>query len=129
MSLADIHARAQARLASADPKARARRYAASEKVRRLSDLKCAGFVIPLSEWIGHNNGPDWDEYELYRDFCWKKAHREAWTPPSLEIGIRRAMKAEALGVTYRQYVLEILERGRYLDETTAAPLRGKEMPC
>jgi len=125
MSLEAIQARAQARFAAADPKARARRYAASEKARRISDLKEAGYVIPLSEWIGHNNGPAWDEWELFREFCWKKAHDKAWTPPTMEIGIRRANKAAALGVTYRQYVLEILERGRHLDEETAAPLRGR----
>ena len=51
------------------------------------------------------------------------AHEKAWTPPTPEIGMRRARKAEALGVTYKQYVLEILERGRYLDEETAAELR------
>jgi hypothetical protein len=36
--------------------------------------------------------------------------------------VRRARRAEALGITYRRYVLEILERGRYLDEEAAARL-------
>jgi len=31
--------------------------------------------------------------------------------------------AAALGVSYHDYVLEILERGRYLDEESAAELR------
>ena len=31
-----------------------------------------------------------------------------------ETAIRRARKAEALGLSYREYTLEILERGRYL---------------
>jgi hypothetical protein len=39
-------------------------------------------------------------------------------PP--EIAIRRARKAEALGLTYAEYTLEILERGRHLQETDAA---------
>ncbi len=37
-------------------------------------------------------------------------------PPTFEIGVRRAKKAAALGISYREYVLEILERGRYLGE-------------
>ncbi|MBI3676567.1 MAG: hypothetical protein HY243_08100 [Proteobacteria bacterium] len=90
----------------------------------MANLKAEGFVVPLSEWLGHNNGPDWDVAELFIAFCWKKALEKAWAPPTMEIGIRRARKAEALGVTYRQYVLEILERGRYLDEETAAPFRA-----
>jgi hypothetical protein len=37
--------------------------------------------------------------------------------------VRRARKAEALGVSYHDYVLEIIERGRYLDEESAAKFR------
>ena len=33
-----------------------------------------------------------------------------------ETAIRRAKKAEAIGLTYREYQLEILERGRYLQK-------------
>ena len=32
----------------------------------------------------------------------------------IENTIRRARKAESLGLTYREYMLELLERGRYL---------------
>ena len=32
----------------------------------------------------------------------------------VETAVRRAKKAEALGLTYREYQLEILERGRFL---------------
>lgn len=31
-----------------------------------------------------------------------------------DTAIRRARKAEALGLTYEEYTIEILERGRYL---------------
>ena len=119
MSLEAIEARARAKAGRADPRQRAKRYAEAERARRLANLKAEGFVVPLSEWLGHNNGPSWDEWELYLDDCWRRAHAKVWAPPSQEIGVRRARKAEALGVTYRQYVLEILERGRYLDEETA----------
>jgi hypothetical protein len=124
MSLAAIEARARSKMASSDPKARAKRYAVAEKARRFANLKAEGYVLPLSEWLGHNNGPSWDEIELFVTFCWREAHKKAWAPPTPEIGIRRARKAAALGVTYRQYVLEILERGRYLDADSAAALKG-----
>jgi hypothetical protein len=47
-------------------------------------------------------------------FCWRKAHRSAWKTPPREIVERRVARAQALGMTYRQYTLEILERGRFL---------------
>ncbi|HEX7726141.1 MAG TPA: hypothetical protein VF410_06270 [Rhizomicrobium sp.] len=123
MSLADIQARARSKAGNADPKARAKYFHAANSARKLANMKAEGYVIPLSEWLGHNNGPDWFASELFIEYCWKLAHEKAWAPPTQEIGIRRARKAEALGVTYKQYVLEILERGRYLDEETAAELR------
>jgi hypothetical protein len=123
MSLADIQARARSKAGNADPKARAKYFHAANSARKLANMKAEGYVIPLSEWLGHNNGPDWFASELFIEYCWKLAHEKAWAPPTQEIGVRRARKAEALGVTYKQYVLEILERGRYLDEETAAELR------
>ena len=36
-----------------------------------------------------------------------------------DIAVMRARRAEALGLTYREYTLEILERGRYLSATDA----------
>ena len=124
MSLADIQARARAKAGYATSKARTSYIAAADRARRLANLAADGCVIPLSEWIGHNNGPAWDAFELYLDYCWRKAHAKAWTPPNWEIGVRRARKAQALGLTYKQYTLEILERGRYLDEAGAAALKG-----
>lgn len=47
-------------------------------------------------------------------WCWKKAHNEAWKSAPREVVLRRLRRAEALGMTYREYTLEILERGRYL---------------
>jgi hypothetical protein len=116
MSLAAIEARARAKAGAGDPRARTKRYANAEQARRIANLKAEGYVIPLSEWIGHNNGPDWDEIALFVAYCWRAAHGKAWTPPTFEIGIRRAKKAAALGISYHDYVLELLERGRYLNE-------------
>jgi hypothetical protein len=67
-------------------------------------------ALPIG--IGHNMGPPWEEaYYLY---CWKTAQRKAWKNPDKQVIDRRATRAEALGMSYRAYTLEILERGRYL---------------
>ena len=67
--------------------------------------------------IGHNGGPPLappDPNEGWRRYCWRKAHKAAWKTPPREIALRRLERAEALGMTYREYTLEIMERGRYL---------------
>ena len=69
--------------------------------------------------IGHNGGPPLDPPEdpgavSWRSYCWRKAHKSAWTTPPREIALRRLERAKALGMTYKEYTLEILERGRYL---------------
>jgi hypothetical protein len=122
-ALANIEARARAKFGAQTASARSKRYAAADAARRIANLKAEGYVLPLSDWLGHNNGPAWFEDELFLDYCWRTSHAKAWAPPTQEIGVRRARKAEALGVSYRTYVLEILERGRYLDEETAKPFR------
>jgi len=67
-------------------------------------------VIPIG--IGHNRGPDWDE--AFRLFVWKKAQAEAWALPDRQIVEMRLDRAQSLGMSYREYTLEILERGRHL---------------
>jgi hypothetical protein len=67
--------------------------------------------------IGHNGGPlctPDDPNESWRNYCWRRAHKAAWKTPPREIALRRLERAEALGMTYREYTLEILERGRHL---------------
>lgn len=62
--------------------------------------------------IGHNQGPPWSTaYQLH---CWKKASAAAWKTPDKLILERRLKRAKELGMTYREYVLEILERGKHL---------------
>ncbi len=66
---------------------------------------------------GHNGGPllkPDDPNESWRRYCWKRAHKAAWKTPPREIALRRLERAEAAGMTYREYTLEILERGRHL---------------
>ena len=64
--------------------------------------------------IGHNGGPPLDPNESWRLFVWKKAHKKAWKTPPREIALRRLQRAEELGMTYKEYTLEIMERGRHL---------------
>jgi hypothetical protein len=67
--------------------------------------------------LGHNCGPPLepaDPNEGWRLYCWRRAHKAAWKTPAREIALRRLARAEALGISYKQYTLEILERGRHL---------------
>jgi hypothetical protein len=70
---------------------------------------------------GHNGGPPLDEHMpecgeggIGNYFYWKAAHRAAWHNTSPGIVSFRIQKAERLGLTYEEYTLEILERGRHL---------------
>jgi hypothetical protein len=71
---------------------------------------------------GHNHGPpldeehtpEWGNDGIGNYFYWKAAHGAAWKNPSPGIVAFRIRKAERLGLTYEEYTLEILERGRHL---------------
>ena len=75
-----------------------------------------------SSAAGHNGGPpldeehtpEWGNGGIGNYFYWKAAHRAAWKNPSPGIVAFRIRKAERLGLTYEEYTLEILERGRHL---------------
>src|SRR4029077_21091459 len=69
---------------------------------------------------GHNQGPplddelpEWQGADLFVRFCWRRAHKAAWKV-SRDIALYRLERAERVGVTYEEYTLEILERGRNL---------------
>ena len=70
----------------------------------------------------HNGGPplddehtpEWGNGGIGNYFYWKAAHRAAWKNASPGIVAFRIRKAERLGLTYEEYTLEILERGRHL---------------
>ena len=67
--------------------------------------------------IGHNGGPPMEEPEhavTWGQFVWRRAHKKAWKTPPREVALRRLARAEELGMSYKDYTLEILERGRYL---------------
>jgi hypothetical protein len=68
--------------------------------------------------VGHNGGPPLEEW-IARDwnyFCWRRAYQRAWKTPPREIALRRLRRAEAIGMTYREYQAVILDRGVYLDQ-------------
>ena len=121
-------ARAQARSVSRDTrtqvKAAASVWRATHKEQRENELREMGLVIPLSEWLGHNNGPDLLEPTLFREWCWTKARKAAFEPPDAQTGARWARKAEALGLSYAEYRLELLERGRHPTDEDATRIRN-----
>lgn len=72
---------------------------------------------------GHNQGPPLDEHvpEWGADgignwFYWKAAWTKMHKNVSRDVAMFRVRKAERIGLTYEEYTLEILERGRYLQE-------------
>lgn len=93
---------------------------------------------------GHNGGPPLDDYrgpawgkgDPHKFLHWRNAHRAAWKPKSREIALFRLAKAEAVGLSYEEYTLEILERGRFLQVEDAervaaikARRRGRKAPA
>ncbi|MBV8937848.1 MAG: hypothetical protein JO320_00060 [Alphaproteobacteria bacterium] len=71
----------------------------------------ADFVPP---GIGHNRGPALDAEADWRRFCWKRAHAKAWKTPPREIALGRLARAQALGITYREYTAVLLDKGVHL---------------
>lgn len=121
-------ARVQARSASRDIrtqiKSAAANWRATHKEQRENELREMGIVIPLSEWLGHNNGPDFLEHLRFKEWAWTQARKAAFAPPDPETGARWARKAEALGLSYDEYRLELLERGRHPTDEDATRIRN-----
>jgi hypothetical protein len=68
--------------------------------------------------LGHNGGPELETGEergrlLFIKWAWTRAHDEAWKTPPLDILRFRVARAEAAGLTYREYMLQLLDTGRY----------------
>lgn len=83
--------------------------------------------------IGHNGGPPLKPRKprasagqrgIGRDFDWRFAHRKAWKKPR-DIALRRQENAEALGLTYEEYSLEIMERGYYPQPEHVEAIKSK----
>lgn len=70
---------------------------------------------------GDNGGPPLEESDrpwgnggIGNYFEWKDALRTAFDAVPYEIAVMRARRAAKLGLTYAEYTLELLERGRFL---------------
>ena len=89
--------------------------------RRLAPPRPAEITAADIPGMGHNGGPPLDEHlpewgvgGIGTYFAWRAASEAAFRSLPVETAIRRARKAESLGLTFREYQLEILERGRFL---------------
>jgi len=82
-----------------------------------------GLVAPAR--IGHNQGPPLDEpvADAFVRYRWRKAHAEVWKNPPLSRLKWRVQRAEAAGVSYREYMLELLDSGRHLQAADVAKSR------
>lgn len=60
------------------------------------------------------DGPAWKGGDPHRFLHWKRAHDAARNSRSRDVALFRLTKAEAIGLTYEEYTLELLERGRHL---------------
>ena len=67
---------------------------------------------PLDDDLTHT--PPWGKNGIGRYFEWAHAKKKAFDAP-FDIAKLRAQRAALVGLTYDEYVLEILERGRYLN--------------
>jgi hypothetical protein len=82
-------------------------------LRPPSEIIAWGLSAPAR--IGHNQGPPLEEVgDAFVRYRWRKAHREAWKNPSPGILKLRVARAQAAGVSYREYMLELLDSGRHL---------------
>jgi hypothetical protein len=69
--------------------------------------------------IGHNGGPPLDENDeppgklLFLGWAWRTARKEAFKAPTTEIALFRQARASAAGLSYDEYMLRLLDTGRY----------------
>jgi hypothetical protein len=68
--------------------------------------------------LGHNGGPELEDDDptgrlLFVKWAWTRAHDEAWKTPPMDILRFRVARAEAAGLTYREYMLQLLDTGSY----------------
>ena len=71
---------------------------------------------PLFE-IGHNGGPPLDDEppgkKLFLKHSWKAAHDAVWKNVPRDIMLFRLRRAKAAGLSYRDYMLKLLDTGRH----------------
>ncbi len=89
-------ARARTRNGARDTRVELKQAVSSWRERRENDLRENGLVIPLSDWLGHNNGPPLLECTLFLERQWRAAQAAAFAPPDDVTGVRWAEKARNL---------------------------------
>lgn len=60
-----------------------------------------------------DDAPPWGRNGIGNYFQWAAAKKAAFDAP-WQVAVMRARRAQAIGLTYDEYTLEILERGRHL---------------
>lgn len=66
--------------------------------------------------IGHNNGPPLDDETpgyAWRRYRWTAVHKEVWTTPPMGVLKFRVARAQAAGLSYHDYMLTLLDSGRF----------------
>jgi hypothetical protein len=95
-------------------------------------FRTGGRFVDASARAGHNagppldedEGPPWGDGDPYLYVCWDRAWKQAWKSVPHDIMMFRLERAEALGLTYEEYTLEILERGRHLQVTDTERIKA-----
>jgi hypothetical protein len=98
--------------------------------RQIATLRLKAYEAAM----GHNGGPPLEEppfawgtapVDVY--FAWKRAHDEVWKAVPYHTMLRRQRNADALGLTYEEYTLELLFNGKHLqkeDEQRIAAIKA-----
>ena len=86
-----------------------------------------GWGLTAPARIGHNQGPPLHEpvADAFVRYRWRKAHAEVWKNPPLAVMKLRVARAQAAGLSYREYMLALLHTGRHPQAQDAARLRGE----
>jgi hypothetical protein len=87
----------------------------------------------LAPQLGHNGGPELEDDDptgrlLFVKWAWTRAHDEAWKTPPLDILRFRVARAEAAGLSYREYMLQLLDTGSYPQAKTAGATSPPKRP-
>jgi hypothetical protein len=83
-----------------------------------------GAAISPFEWLGRNNGPDILESLLSEQWRGTLLQDGGFAPPDTETGMHRTRKTEELGLSYAEYLLDLLERGGHPPHEDAARIRA-----
>ena len=83
-------------------------------VARINNAQGDRHLVCTCPPIEAYEGPPWGDGDAFVFLAWRAARKEAFTRGGAAIMLLRQERAEKLGLTYEEYTLEILERGRHL---------------